>query len=304
MKKRWFIPAFAAFMLYSGTEYNIVEAASTEDLSTTAYKYIGKPYLYGGTTTSGFDCSGFTQKVFSDLGININRTSSGQYSQGTAVSKSNLQPGDLIFFNTSGRGVSHVAIYLGNNSFINAETNGGVTVSTLDEPYWANRYIGAKRVAEFSDPKKEVKPASIDLSVYSSRAKVALELAAALKLDTSNPNSTFADIKPTFHYAGAVNAVNQLEIFSGDANNKFNPNSPITRGELAKALVVAFDLKLQQDHIVFFADVQKDHWAYESIMILASNGITVGKGNGNFGVDDLVTIEDMSLFVSKAARKS
>ena len=87
MNKKWLLPIFASFMLFSTTNINTAEAASKADLTDTASKYLGVPYKYGGTTTSGFDCSGFTSKVFSDLGIQLNRTSGSQYQQGTAVAK-------------------------------------------------------------------------------------------------------------------------------------------------------------------------------------------------------------------------
>ncbi|GIO69894.1 hypothetical protein J21TS3_47150 [Paenibacillus cookii] len=107
---------------------------------------IGVSYKTGGTTTKGFDCSGFTRYVFQKLGISIPRQSSAQFKIGTAVSKSNLRAGDLVFFNTSGAGVSHVGIYVGNGNFAHSSSSKGVTISKLSNSYFANRYIGAKRV--------------------------------------------------------------------------------------------------------------------------------------------------------------
>lgn len=112
----------------------------------TAKQYIGVSYVYGGTTPSGFDCSGFVQYVFSKNGITLPRVSRDQYQTGKSVSFSNLQPGDLVFFSLAKNGVvDHVGIYVGNNQFINASSSKGVTIYTLGS-YWQSAFLGAKRV--------------------------------------------------------------------------------------------------------------------------------------------------------------
>ncbi len=112
-----------------------------------AAQYLGTPYRYGGSGPGGFDCSGFTCYIFKQFNISLNRTAAGQYSQGTAVSKANLIPGDLVFFNTYG-GISHVGIYSGNGQFIHSSSpsSGGVIYSSLSESYYSSRYVGARRV--------------------------------------------------------------------------------------------------------------------------------------------------------------
>lgn len=109
----------------------------------TAKQYLGVPYVYGGSTPNGFDCSGFIQYVFKQHGITLSRTVSQMWNDGKSVSS--LQVGDLVFFNTSGSGVSHAGIYIGNNQFIHAGSSTGVTIASLNNSYWKPRYLGAKR---------------------------------------------------------------------------------------------------------------------------------------------------------------
>ncbi len=107
---------------------------------------LGTDYKAGGTTTNGFDCSGFTRYVFAKLGITLPHQSGSQFKMGTSVEKSELIPGDLVFFNTSGKGVSHVGVYVGDGKFAHASSSKGVTISKLSESYYVNRYVGAKRI--------------------------------------------------------------------------------------------------------------------------------------------------------------
>lgn len=113
-----------------------------------AEKYLGIMYKYGGTSPStGFDCSGFTKYVFDKNGVSLNRTSRDQYAgNGVSVSKSDLQPGDLIFFGTGGT-VSHVGIYAGNGEMIHSPSTGkAIQYTSINSDYYTKRYIGAKRV--------------------------------------------------------------------------------------------------------------------------------------------------------------
>jgi len=115
----------------------------------TAMKYRGSPYRHGSTFPSrGFDCSGLVYRVLLNNGVRPPRTAAAQYSMGTPVPRSELRPGDLVFFgNTYRRGISHVGIYIGNNNFIHAARPGkGVCVSSLNRSYYKRKYVGAKRI--------------------------------------------------------------------------------------------------------------------------------------------------------------
>ena len=119
-----------------------------QEIIATAQQYLGKVYIWGGTSPRGFDCSGLTYFVYRMNGIELPRISSSQYraALGRKVKKAHLNEGDLVFFETYRPGPSHVGIYIGNNRFIHASPKHGVTISSLDDPYFKNRYIGAKAV--------------------------------------------------------------------------------------------------------------------------------------------------------------
>lgn len=131
-----------AFGAFTGT------AAASTPLESAVDKLMGVGYKYGGTTTSGFDCSGFTSYVFEQFGIELPRTSRDQATVGTKVAKSELQAGDLVFFNTSGKGISHVGIYLGDGTFAHASTSRGVIITELSDSYYAKRYVTARRILD------------------------------------------------------------------------------------------------------------------------------------------------------------
>ena len=112
-------------------------------------KYVGYRYRWGGTTPSGFDCSGFVYYVFNQAGVRMSRSMEAQIASGPHIRSSDLRPGDLVYFrNTYRSGLSHIGIYVGNGRFVHASTERtGVLVSDLWSSYWAAHYAGATRVS-------------------------------------------------------------------------------------------------------------------------------------------------------------
>lgn len=112
----------------------------------TAASYKGTPYVFGGASPKGFDCSGYVQYVFKSNRALLPRTADVQFGKGIFVTKSALRPGDLVFFTTYEPGASHVGIYAGNGKFWNATSSQGVTLSSLKDKYWLKHYYGGRRV--------------------------------------------------------------------------------------------------------------------------------------------------------------
>lgn len=125
---------------------NVPASGNGSAIVATAKQYLGYKYVYGGSSPStGFDCSGFTSYVFKQHGITLSRTSAGQYGNGVAVSRANLQPGDLVMFGKSS--ITHVAIYIGGGQIIHASTpSTGVRIDSLSTGYYNNNYYGARRI--------------------------------------------------------------------------------------------------------------------------------------------------------------
>ncbi|WP_442593618.1 NlpC/P60 family protein [Neobacillus sp. D3-1R] len=125
----------------TNTTATTASVSKVDALVTEAKKYIGTPYVWGGSTPSGFDCSGYLNYVYTKVGVSIPRTVATIWNATTPVSSPKI--GDIVFFDTTG-GPSHAGIYLGDNKFIHASTSQGVTISDLNNTYWKPRYLGAK----------------------------------------------------------------------------------------------------------------------------------------------------------------
>lgn len=119
-----------------------------EQIVAFAEQFLGTPYVWAGSSPSGFDCSGFVSYVFKNFGYTVNRTAASMYTNGVAVDKSELQIGDAVFFASSSESSGHVGIYIGDGEFIHSSSGCGyVTISGLDESYYSRMYVGARRIA-------------------------------------------------------------------------------------------------------------------------------------------------------------
>ena len=119
---------------------------SASPIINTALSLRGSPSTAGGAAPSGFDCSGFTRYVFAQHGVQLPRTSADQYREGHSVDPDELQPGDLVFFATSGPGPSHVGVAIGDGQFVHAPNRrSSVRIDALDARYWRRRFLGVRR---------------------------------------------------------------------------------------------------------------------------------------------------------------
>lgn len=110
--------------------------------------WLGVPYVYGGASRDGVDCSGFVCNVYRAVRRTLPRTSAAMATVGQSVPAADALPGDLVFFNTSGAGVSHVGIMLESGAFIHASSSKGVIVSSLEEPYYRSHVLFVRRILE------------------------------------------------------------------------------------------------------------------------------------------------------------
>ncbi|WP_332629788.1 C40 family peptidase [Halalkalibacter flavus] len=337
MFSRIMLTLLAVILLVTLYPSNQVSASSTADkVVAVAKAQIGVPYRWGGTTPSGFDCSGFMRYVYNQVGISLPRTTAEQYRVGQKVSKSNLRPGDLVFFETYQPGASHSGVYIGNNQFVHASSSNGVSTSSINDPhYWGPRYLGAKRVIEEKQPTvQEAKPVSLPAGQYHdvdnsfwahdmikrlgeagiingysdftfkpnneiTRSQVARLLARALDLKPTNYSGDFSDVHSNTSGYEEIQAVVDAGLFKGDSNGNFRPNDPFTRAHIAIVFDRAFDLP-EAVTAAGFTDVPSSSNAYDAIQRLAASGITTGHNDNTFRPNNSTTRAQLAVFLHRA----
>lgn len=196
------------------------DAAEIVDLTDYAKKFIGVPYKWGGTTPSGFDCSGYVSYVYNEFGVELPRTSADQFAEGDKIEAADRVPGDLLFFTTYKAGPSHSGIYLGENRFIHASPK-GIEIASLNDSYYKKRYLGARRY---------IQPASMkegQIGTVYIKKKVNLwqrdENGKLKEVRVLNPGETYRVYGSDTLYGGQFNLGSQLYITNIATHIEFKP---------------------------------------------------------------------------------
>lgn len=276
--------------------FQSVSAASNQEFINIAKSYIGVPYVYGGTTPKGFDCSGYLRYVYGQVGIDLPRTAADQYNVGTKVSKANLQPGDLVFFEKTYNkaGITHAGIYIGNNQFISATSSRGVKIDSLSNTYWGPKYYGATRVITNTNKPGEFWDVDSNHAAYQAIStltdqkiingygngafgpedRVTRGQAAAIinRVLNKEPNSlnSFRDIPSSSPFAKDIAAIKELGIINGFSDGTFRQYEYMTKAEMAVIVQRAFNLQNAgySTANVIYSDIAPGYWAHDAIVTM------------------------------------
>jgi len=194
-----------------GFPHFVDHSIGREEISIQAMSLVGVPYRWGGNTPdAGFDCSGLVHYVVQRAAsVNLPRTTADMSSRGESVEPDEIAPGDLIFFNTTGRPHSHVGIYVGKLRFVNAPSTGGtVRLDYLTNPYWAKRFDGIRRVAT---PLSQPTPAPFDAPSYQASTPASPVAPVAPVAPVSPPVAAVAASKPAPAAASASASADAFE---------------------------------------------------------------------------------------------